>query len=120
MPLHIYFIDASGNIKAADGVTVTIKLPKKLTDPAAYSLTGVGNASGLTVSMENGSLTFTTDGSPFYVLGEKNSGGTNPIDPDCPSQTGDNSLLLLWVALLGISAAGIVMNSLAVTISCSA
>ena len=44
MPLHIYFIDASGNIKAADGVTVTIKQPEKLTDFAAYSLTGEGNA----------------------------------------------------------------------------
>ena len=39
-PLHIYFIDASGNIKAADGVTVTVKQPEKLTDHAAYSLTG--------------------------------------------------------------------------------
>lgn len=109
-PLHIYFINASGNIKAADGVTVTIKLPKKLTDPAAYSLTGEGNASGLTVSMEDGSLTFTTDGSPYYVLGEKVSGGTPPTDEttsdtgDSP-QTGDSSNMWLWVALTLVAVA---------------
>ena len=109
-PLHIYFINASGNIKAADGVTVTIKLPKKLTDPAAYSLTGEGNASGLTVSMEDGSLTFTTDGSPYYVLGEKVSGGTPSTDEttsdtgDSP-QTGDSSNMWLWVALTLVAVA---------------
>ena len=107
-PFHIYFIDGNGNPKTSDGVTVTVKLLKKLTNPVAYSLASEGKISGLTVTAKDGFLTFTTDGSPFYVLGEKNSGGTNPIDPDCPSQTGDNSLLLLWVALLGISAAGIV------------
>ena len=109
-PLHIYFINASGNIKAADGVTVTIKLPKKLTDPAAYSLTGEGNASGLTVSLEDGSLTFTTDGSPYYVLGEKDSGGTPSTDEttsdtgDSP-QTGDSSNMWLWVALTLVAVA---------------
>ena len=109
-PLHIYFINASGNIKAADGVTVTIKLPKKLTDPAAYSLTGEGNASGLTVSLEDGSLTFTTDGSPYYVLGEKVSGGTPSTDEttsdtgDSP-QTGDSSNMWLWVALTLVAVA---------------
>ena len=109
-PLHIYFINASGNIKAADGVTVTIKLPKKLTDPAAYSLTGEGNASGLTVSMEDGSLTFTTDGSPYYVLGEKARGGTPSTDEttsdtgDSP-QTGDSSNMWLWVALTLVAVA---------------
>ena len=109
-PLHIYFINASGNIKAADGVTVTVKLSEKLTDPAAYSLTGEGTASGLTVSMEDGSLTFTTDGSPYYVLGEKVSGGTPSTDEttsdtgDSP-QTGDSSNMWLWVALTLVAVA---------------
>ena len=111
-PLHIYFIDASGNTKAADGVTVTVKLPEKLTDPVAYSLTGEGNASGLTVSMEDGSLTFTTDGSPYYVLGEKVSGGTSSTDetssdPGDSRQTGDSSNLWLWVALTLVAVAGL-------------
>lgn len=41
-PLHIYFIDGSGNVKAAESVTVTVKLPQKLTDPVAYSVTNEG------------------------------------------------------------------------------
>ena len=111
-PLHIYFIDASGNTKAADGVTVTVKLPEKLTDPVAYSLTGEGNASGLTVSMEDGSLTFTTDGSPYYVLGEKVIGGTSSTDetssdPGDSRQTGDSTNLWLWVALTLVAVAGL-------------
>ena len=69
--LHIYFIDSSGNTMAATGVTVTIKLPNKLTDPVAYSLISAGKTAGLTVTAKDGSLTFTTDGSPYYVLGER-------------------------------------------------
>ena len=111
-PLHICFIDGCGNTKAADGVTVTVKLPEKLTDPVAYSLTGEGNASGLTVSMEDGSLTFTTDGSPYYVLGKKVSGGTSSTDetssdPGDSRQTGDSSNLWLWVALTLVAVAGL-------------
>ena len=112
LPLHIYFIDASGNIKAADGVTVTIKQPEKLTDFAAYSLTGEGNVSGLTISVEDGSLTFTTDGSPYYVLGEKDNGSTppageTPSDPGNSPQTGENSHMALWIALSAASVFGL-------------
>ena len=111
-PLHIYFIDASGNIKAADGVTVTIKQPEKLTDFAAYSLTGEGNVSGLTISVEDGSLTFTTDGSPYYVLGEKVSGETSsPSEPSNSPQTGDNSHMALWMVLLAVSVFGLAGTS---------
>lgn len=111
-PLHIYFIDASGNIKTADSVTVTVKLRSKLTDPAAYSLTGEGNASGLTVSMEDGSLTFNTDGSPYYVLGEKDNGSTppageTPSDPGNSPQTGENGHMALWIALSAASVFGL-------------
>ena len=116
MPLHIYFIDASGNIKAADGVTVTIKQPEKLTDFAAYSLTGEGNVSGLTISVEDGSLTFTTDCSPYYVLGEKDNGSTppageTPSDPGNSPQTGDNSHMALWMVLLAVSVFGLAGTS---------
>ena len=111
-PLHIYFIDASGNIKAADGVTVTIKQPEKLTDFAAYSLTGEGNVSDLTISVEDGSLTFTTDGSPYYVLGEKVSGETSsPSEPSNSPQTGDNSHMALWMVLLAVSVFGLAGTS---------
>ena len=100
--LHIYFIDSSGNTMAATGVTVTIKLPNKLTDPVAYSLISAGKTAGLTVTAKDGSLTFTTDGSPYYVLGEKDSGST-PSDPGDSPQTGDNSHMVLWIALLAAS-----------------
>lgn len=107
-PLHICFIDGNGNTKAADGVTVTVKLPEKLTDPAAYSLTGEGKTIGLTVTAKDGSFTFTTDGSPYYVLGEKISGGTSSTnetssDPGDSRQTGDTGRVWLWLAILTVS-----------------
>lgn len=77
-PFHIFFIDGNGNTRTADDVTVTVKLPEKLTDPVAYSLTSEGKTSGLTVTAKDGFLTFPTDGSPYYVLGETVSGSTNP------------------------------------------
>lgn len=108
LPLHIYFIDASGNIKTADSMTVTVKQPENPNAPVAYSLSSEGTASGMTVSMENGSLTFTTDGSPYYVLGEKDSGGTSPngetpSDPGNSPQTGDTGRIWLRLAILMIS-----------------
>ena len=112
LPLHIYFIDASGNIKTADSVTVTVKLRSKLTDPAAYSLTSEGKTAGLTVTAKDGSLTFTTDGSPYYVLGEKDNGSTppageTPSDPGNSPQTGENSHMALWIALSAASVFGL-------------
>ena len=111
-PLHIYFIDASGNIKTADSVTVTGKLRSKLTDPAAYSLTSEGMTAGLTVTAKDGSLTFTTDGSPYYVLGEKDNGSTppageTPSDQGNSPQTGENSHMALWIALSAASVFGL-------------
>lgn len=85
-------------------MNVTVKQPEKLTDLAAYSLTDEGNASGMTVSMEDGSLTFTTDGSPYYVLGEKVSGETSsPSKLGNSPLTGDSTNLWLWLAILMVS-----------------
>ena len=108
LPLHIYFIDASGNIKTADSVTVTDKQPENPNAPVAYSLSSEGTASGMAVSMENGSLTFTADGSPYYVLGGKDSGGTSPngetpSDPGNSPQTGDTGRIWLRLAILMVS-----------------
>ncbi len=107
-PLHIYFIDGIGNTKTADGVTVTVKLPEKLTDPAAYSLTDAGDVTSLTFIARDGKTSFTTDGSLYYVLGEKVSGGTpstgeTPSDPGDSQQTGDISRIWLWLAILTVS-----------------
>lgn len=104
---HIYFIDGNGNTKAADGVTVTIKLPKKLANPVAYSLTSEGKDSSLTVTVKDGKITFSTDGSPFYVLGQKVTGGTNTPGTGNSPHTGDDTNLWLWVALMLISIAGL-------------
>lgn len=75
-PLHIYFIDSSGNTMAAAGVTVAVKPQSQLAEPVVYSLTSEGQASGLTVAAQDGAFTFSTDGSPYYVLGER---GTKPV-----------------------------------------
>lgn len=108
-PLHIYFIDGYGNTKTADSVTVTVKLPENPNAPVAYSLSSEGAASGMTVSMENGSLTFTTDGSPYYVLGEKVNGETStPSEPGNSPQTGDDNHMALWITLLFVSGAGVI------------
>ena len=111
LPLHIYFIDGSGNTTAATGVTVTIKLPKKLTDPVAYSLTSAGKTAGLTVTAKDVSLTFTTDGSPYYVIGEKVNGETStPSEPGNSPQTGDSTNLWLWWALMLVAVAGLTLT----------
>lgn len=107
-PLHIYFIDGSGNVKAAESVTVTVKLPLKLTDPVAYSVTNKGKTFGLPVTVMNGMITFTSDGSSFYILGEKIAGEvTTPSDPGDSPQTGDGAALLLCAMLMVISIAGL-------------
>ena len=115
---HIFYINDSGNIKAAKGVRVTIKLPKKLDDPLAYSLTKEEKASQLTATEKDGKITFTTDAAPFYAIGEKQGDKTGETDKtpsnaetsaeeNSSAQTGDNSRLTLWIVLMLISAAGL-------------
>lgn len=81
-PLHIFYIDESGNTKTTSGVNVTIMLAEKLNDHAVYSLTSEGKVFNLAVTTKDGKITFTTDGSPFYVLGEKVSEGTSTPSDD--------------------------------------
>ena len=49
----------------------------------------------LSADVKNGTITFTTDGSPYYVLGEKDSSST-PSDPGDSPQTGGNSYTLTF------------------------
>ena len=66
-----------------------------LTNPVVYSLKPGGSMALLSADVKNGTITFTTDGSPYYVLGEKDSGST-PSDPGDSPQTGGNSYTLTF------------------------
>ena len=99
---HIYYLENNGNITNAKGISVTMKPGNTLQNPVVYSLKTDGSMELLSADVKNGTITFTTDGSPYYVLGEKASGGT-PSDPGDSPQTGDNSHMALWIALLAVS-----------------
>ena len=99
---HIYYLENNGNMINANGISVSMKPGDTLQTPVVYSLKSDGSLELLSADVKNGTITFTTDGSPYYVLGEKESGGT-PSDPGDSPQTGDNSHMALWIALLAVS-----------------
>ena len=70
---HIYYLDNNGNLIYADGVSVSMKPGDTLQNPVVYSLKSDGSMELLSADVKNGTITFTTDGSPYYVLGEKDS-----------------------------------------------
>lgn len=70
---HIYYLDNNGNLINADGVSVSMKPGDTLQNLGVYSLKSDGSLSLLSADVKNGTITFTTDGSPYYVLGEKDS-----------------------------------------------
>ena len=70
-PFHIYYLDNNGNLINADGVSVSMKPGNTLQNPVVYSLKSDGSMELLSADVKNGTITFTTDGSPYYVLGEK-------------------------------------------------
>ena len=94
-PFHIYYLDDNGNLINADGISVTMKPETALTNPVVYSLKPGGSMALLSADVKNGTITFTTDGSPYYVLGEKDSSST-PSDPGDSPQTGGNSYTLTF------------------------
>ena len=103
---HIFLVHTSGETKPADGIPVGLLIPEKLSDPAVFSLTGDSTISSLSSSKGDGEISFTTDGSPFYILGKK-SGGSTPSGPANTPQTGDNANPQLWVTLLILSIGGL-------------
>lgn len=70
---HIYYLDNNGNLINADGISVSMKPGNTLQNPVVYSLKSDGSLELLSADVKNGTITFTTDGSPYYVLGEKDS-----------------------------------------------
>ena len=103
---HIYYLDDTGNMINANGISVSMKPGNTLQNPVVYSLKSDGSMELLSADVKNGTITFTTDGSPYYVLGEKDSGST-PSNPGDSPQTGDNSHMALWIALLAASVFGL-------------
>ena len=103
---HIYYLDDNGNLINANGISVSMKPGNTLQNPVVYSLKSDGSMELLSADVKNGTITFTTDGSPYYVLGEKDSGST-PSNPGDSPQTGDNSHMALWIALLAASVFGL-------------
>lgn len=102
----IYFVDRDGNRFDADGAVVTIDCPSYGGALIVCSLTKDGVTHGLDSTIQSGRVTFTTDGSPYYVLAEKEAFDDEPTPeyPDSPA-TGDISNPWLWIILLTLSAA---------------
>lgn len=99
-------IDENGEAQPVNGVTVTIK-PKNDTADSVYTVSD-GKTGKLQCKTETGAVTFTTDGAAFYALCRDAK-----VTPDGKSpQTGDNSALALWTALLLVSGgAGILITT---------
>lgn len=94
---HIYYLDSNSNITNADGISVSIKLKDTPKEPVVCALNPDGRTELLSADMKDGTITFTVIDSPYYVLGE------TPSDPSAPPQTGDNTSMSLWIALLSVS-----------------
>lgn len=104
---YVYQLDESGTSKPTSDVTVTIT-PK---DNAAYSVHAVSdNKTGeLPSAIQNGAVTFTTDGSSFYALCKASAStpGNKPL------QTGDTFNLMQGITLLCVSGITILVTTVA-------
>jgi hypothetical protein len=104
----IHFRDAEGNRINADGAKVSIAV--SAADLAVSSVDTDGVAQTLVSAVSDGKVSFTTDGSPYYVLSEKKAGGEEPgedvtvpgeseeppRDPVVPP-TGDETVIWPWM-----------------------
>ncbi len=99
LPYYIYLENTEGDRFPADDITVTIKMSYPATDPVAYSLNSDGTSVNLNGTADDNAVTFVSDGSPFYVLGETCIG--SGADPDAPP-TGD--FVLPALSLLAVAA----------------
>ena len=72
----IHFLDAQGNRVNASGASVSVSASGS--NLVVSSVTTSGNDKTLTSTVSGNSVSFTTDGSHYYVIAEKKSGGEEP------------------------------------------
>lgn len=65
---EIYFLDADRNRIAAEGAGITVSIPGNMEEPKVYSVTPAGSYGALGATIAGGKISFTTDGSHYYVL----------------------------------------------------
>lgn len=128
-PIHtfdIYFEDQAGNRRDANDAVVTIHCPHCTSTPLVCSLDTDGGVYMLNTSVqtETVGVTFTTNGSTYYVMAEKQSAPelVDGKDPDKEEETkpnpeksgdvknpetGDYSNLLVWFSLMFVSSIGL-------------
>ena len=105
----IHFEDAEGNRINANGVSVSVVVSGSELTVSSVNTSGTDKSLSSTTS--GGSVSFTTDGSNYYVVCEKKStepgtdkpGTTTPDDPVVPP-TGDDTMLWLWITIMVLSA----------------
>ena len=116
LPFEIYFEDRNGTRIPADKIPVQITLPEayetiavfalddmpateetpeitlpdSFTHPAAFSLDTDGTAEELTLQSTEKTFTFQTDGSPYYILAEKDTADT-PSPTPTPTEEPTNT-----------------------------
>ena len=93
-PVHtfeVYFENGDGNRLTADGATVTIDCTHCTGKPMVWSLTTGGKVRTLTDSASGTRVTFTADGSAYYIMAQEDSGAGT--DNDFIPKTGDSILL---------------------------
>lgn len=98
--LHIFFFDENGEVRTAEGVNVSVKLPNGLKNPTAYVLSGE-KTERLPVSADGSILRFTATDGTIYVLGNLRQNS-----PSIPKTGGiGNTALWTFLVLVGMSCA---------------
>lgn len=100
----IHFEDAEGNRIGANGASVSVAVSGS--ELIVSSVNTSGTDKNLSSTTSDGSVSFATDGNNYYVVWEKKSSGETPVTPNTPNspQTGDNSMIWLWVTIAVVSA----------------
>lgn len=81
---------------SADGVTVTMKLKGVV----GCTVNAEGKVSDLAIKTGENSMTFITNGEPYYVFGKKAAtADAGTADKKSP-KTGDHRHMALWITLL--------------------